>query len=282
MRREADGDRAPRGPGEFLIELRHMTVAADAIGMESFRDLREQHLFFHRPPRAGHARFGIDHDLVGIDRLRAQERDERKLRASRVATGIGDQPRARDLVPVDFGQAIDRLLLQFRGMMLAAVPARVGGGLAEAKVRGEINHLGVRSLDEQVFDHRLRGRVPQRAESEIYRGVLPVDAVDRYELPQRVGRKLREDLTHVLPGAALGGKERDLDPWMADEEPQQLRTGIAGRAEHADLSLVSHGSSPSHEFAHSYAKCGRNATIRAAIACMDGLPWSRSARTTAT
>src|SRR5262249_32552959 len=100
-------------------------------------------------------------------------------------------------------------------------------------------------------------------------------AIDRHELRQRIGRELREDLTHVLPGAALGGEQHDLDPRMGDQEPQQLRAGIARRAEHADLSLVSHDSSPSGRFAHWYAKCGRKATIRAAIAWADG-PCSRS------
>src|SRR5262245_65845984 len=63
MRREADDDLAPRGPGKFLIELGHVAVVAYAIGVEAFRDLRKQHLSFRRPPRAGHARFGVDHDL---------------------------------------------------------------------------------------------------------------------------------------------------------------------------------------------------------------------------
>ena len=76
MRREADNDHAACGPREFLIELRHMTVAADAIGVEALRDLREQHFFFRRPSRAGHPRFGVDDDLIGIDRLRTQQRNE--------------------------------------------------------------------------------------------------------------------------------------------------------------------------------------------------------------
>ncbi len=167
-------------------------------------------------------------------------------------------------------------------MVLVAVPAGIGGGVAEAKIGGEIDHLGGRSLGEQVLDDGLRGRVRQRAEGKVERGLVPVDAIDCQELRQRIGRELREDLTHVLAGAALRGEQRDLDPRMGKQEPQQLRTGVAGRAEHADLSLVSHGSGPSRRFAHSYAKCGRNATIRAAIASADGSPRSRSARTTAT
>jgi len=53
-------------------------------------------------------------------------------------------------------------------------------------------------------------------------------------------------LAHVLAGAALGGKQRNLDAGMTEQEPQQFRTGVAGRAEYADfgsfLNRFGHGS----------------------------------------
>jgi len=50
VRREADDDLAPGGPGEFLVELGHVTVMPDTIGMEAFRHLREQHFLFRPLP----------------------------------------------------------------------------------------------------------------------------------------------------------------------------------------------------------------------------------------
>src|SRR6266571_1513840 len=58
-------------------------------------------------------------------------------------------------------------------------------------------------------------------------------------------RELREYCADLLPGLAIGGEQRDLDPRMGDEEPQQLRAGIARSAEHADLCLPRHRSVPS-------------------------------------
>ena len=57
------------------------------------------------------------------------------------------------------------------------------------------------------------------------------------ELGQREGRELRKHLAHLLPGPAVGGQQRKLDVRMAQQQPHQFRTGIAGGAEHPDLSF---------------------------------------------
>ena len=50
-------------------------------------------------------------------------------------------------------------------------------------------------------------------------------------------RELRKHLAHLLPGAAIGGEQRELGPGVADQEPHELGAGVTGRAEHADLRL---------------------------------------------
>ena len=81
--------------------------------------------------------------------LRAQQRDQRKLRAGRVAAGIGDEMRAGDVVAIDLGEAVDRLPLQLRRVVLVAVPARVGVG-REPEVGRQIDHLDRRQRAEQL------------------------------------------------------------------------------------------------------------------------------------
>ena len=56
-----------------------------------------------------------------------------KLRAAGVAAGIGDQPRLLDLVAIDLDQAVDRLALQLRRVVLVAVPFRIGRGVGSRK-----------------------------------------------------------------------------------------------------------------------------------------------------
>ena len=126
MRRERHDDLTARGLGEFLVKLGHVTVMTDAIGIEAFRHFGKQHRLLRRPPCPGHARLGVDHDLVRIDGFRLQQRNERQLRAGGVTAGIGDKPRLLDLAAIDLDEAIYGLLLKLRCVMLVAVPLRIG------------------------------------------------------------------------------------------------------------------------------------------------------------
>ena len=68
-------------------------------------------------------------------------------------------------------------------MVLAAVPARIGGRIAQAEIGGEIDHLDLRRLAGRFCDHRLGGGMGQRAEHEIE--ARPIDLIDGDELRQR-------------------------------------------------------------------------------------------------
>lgn len=89
MRRERHDAFLAGRLGEFLVQFRHVPVMADAVGVKALRHFGEQHLLLGRAPRTGHARFRIDHDLVDLDGLGLQERNERQLRRRGVAAGIG-------------------------------------------------------------------------------------------------------------------------------------------------------------------------------------------------
>ncbi len=70
-------------------------------------------------------------------------------------------------------------------------------------------------------------------------GDRPVQVGSHYHF--FVGRELREHRAHLLPGTAVGGEQRDLDARMAQQQSHELRAGIAGSAEHADLGFSRHG-----------------------------------------
>ena len=226
---------AAGGPGKFLVELGHVAVVADAVSVKAFGHFREQHILARRPPRPGHARFGVDDDLVGIDRVRLQQRDQRQLGAARVAAGIGDEPRRLDLSPIDLGETVDRVFLQFGRGVGMAVPARIGGRIGQAEIGRKIDDLDARRARQQMLDHRLRRGVRQRAESKIKPERLPIDGIERRQRRQGEGQELRKHVRHRLAGPAIGGQQHDFRARMADEQPQQFRAGIAGGAEHPDL-----------------------------------------------
>ena len=97
----------PAAKRKFLVELGHVAVMADAIGMDALGDFREQHFLSGRPARPGHTGLGVDDDLVGIDGPDFKQRDQRQLGAARVAAGIGDKPRCLDPVAINLGETVD-------------------------------------------------------------------------------------------------------------------------------------------------------------------------------
>jgi hypothetical protein len=81
----------------------------------------------------------------------------------------------------------------------------------------------------------------QRAKRQIESEGPPVGLLDGRERWQRVRGELRKDIRHRLAGAAIGGKQHDLDARMADQQPQQLGAGIAGGTEDSDLGFLLYG-----------------------------------------
>ena len=214
---------------------------ADAIGMSALRHFGEQHLLLGGAPCSGHAGLGIDHDLVGVDRLGSQERRDRKLRAARVAARIGDKPRLLDLVAIDLDQSVDRLALQLRCVMFVSVPFRIGRGVGQPEVGRKIDHLRFRRLVEQVGDHLLRRGMRQCAECEVELHLFPIRLVDRHQLRQPERRELREHRAHLLAGTPVGGEQHEVSARMAQQQPHQLRAGVTRGAEDADFCFGRHG-----------------------------------------
>src|SRR4029079_6208586 len=125
MGSERDDHLPTGGERELLIKFGHVAVMTNTVSMKALRYFGEQHGLFGSAARGGHAGLGTNEDFVDLARLVFDERDERQLRACRVAAGIGDQPRMPDLAPVNFGQPVNCLLLQLRRMMVVAIPFRI-------------------------------------------------------------------------------------------------------------------------------------------------------------
>ena len=143
------------------------------------------------------------------------------------------------LCAVDFGQPIDRLLLQLGREVRVAVPALVRRRIGKAEIGRQINDLGRRRALEQIRDDFLRRAVRQRAENQIEPRAPPSRRRRaRVSCRQVERRELRKHLGHRLAGAAVGGQQSDLHMRMAQQQPHQFRAGIAGSAEHADFRLA--------------------------------------------
>ena len=124
MRLELDlqlgGGRDPER--QLLLDLGRVPVRGDLVGDDVLAGHRQVGGLVERPPGAGDALLGVDHD-VG-DQPGAGERREREQRRGRVAARVGDDRGAGDLLAVQLGQPVDGLAEQLRARVLA-VPALV-------------------------------------------------------------------------------------------------------------------------------------------------------------
>src|SRR5690606_29049655 len=139
-----------------------------------------------------------------------------------VAAGIGDALLAGVAVAGEFGKAV--------------VPVVV-----EAVVGRQVDDHRIAATRRQALDARARLAVRQREDARI--GV---------EIPERLVRDIGVAQRARVPGDVrryrlavelARGHDRQLEPRVPGDQPDQLRTGVAARADDADRLLVSHGPS---------------------------------------
>ena len=178
-----------------------------------------------RPPGPGNAGLGVHDDVAGLDRARLYERHQRELRACRVAARIGDQPGARNLWTLEFGQSVNRALLQLGRPVGVAVPLGIGFDVGEAEIRRQVHHLQM--LRERR--HRLlRRAVRQAAEHDVMGAEIHV--LNAHQVRQAERGQMREHRAEGLARAPVGGERADFDMPVAGQQADQLRAGIAARA----------------------------------------------------
>jgi len=123
-----------------------------------------------------------------------------------------------------------------------AVPFRIGFDVGQAEIRREVHNL---QMLRQRRHRLLRRAVRQAAEHDVMGAEIHV--LDAHQVRQAERGQVREDPAEGLARAPVGGERADLDMRMAGQQADQLRAGIAARAQDrrpGPVSHLGHGSSP--------------------------------------
>ena len=177
-------------------------------------------------PAPGDARLGVHDDVPGLDRARLDQRHQRELRARRVAARICHQARPRHLPALDLRQPVNRAFLQFGRPVRMAVPLRIGLDIGQPEVRGEVHDL---QMLRQGRHRLLRRTVRQAAEHDVMGA--EIDILDAHQVRQAERGQMREHRAEGLACAPVGGERADFDMQVAGQQADQLRAGIAARAQ---------------------------------------------------
>ena len=244
MRDEGDR-RGAAERGELLLDLGPVAVALGLVGEGVLGHRGEVDGVVAAAPVAGGALHRRD---VGLGEQAAfGERRQGEQARGRVAAGRGDQLRLAQLVPVELGEPVDGALEQLGGAVLA-VPALVGGQVAQAEVGGEVDDEDAEAA--QRGDGRRGGAVrvgDDRRVDVLERVEVELGQLDRHAVA-------RVELFEPLAGVAARGGGDQLQLRVAPDELGGERAGEAGGAGDEDpgrglaverlRARLSHGASP--------------------------------------
>src|SRR5262245_49613357 len=73
---ECNDHLSPGGKRELLVELGHVPVMTNTIGVKTFGNLGKEHRLLGRAPCSGHAGLRIDDNFVQLDSLVLDQRDK--------------------------------------------------------------------------------------------------------------------------------------------------------------------------------------------------------------
>ncbi len=217
-----------RGQAGFLLDLGHVAVAADGVGLHALVDLTEHQLRLRLPAGSRDAALGIDHHVA--QEARPGERGEGQDRGRGIAAGRADDPDRRpgeraQLGSVKLRQAVHGARQQVRPGMLEAIPARIVGRILEPEVRAEVDHRGPLAdegrspLDGRPMGQGQEDGVGSRGgviEAQGRPGEMGVDGLDGFGAPPS------PDETDQLHG------------WMPSKDADQLGSRVSSSADHRD------------------------------------------------
>ncbi len=232
----APGSRRPRRPrpARALLDLRRVAVrAADLVRAHALAGLGQVRGEARRAPRARRPALGIDDDPGRAYQPALEQRRDREDRRGREAARHGDQLRRAQRRAVALGQAVDRLGHEtHRGMlMLAAIARRARPRIAQPEVGGQIEREHAPRAQRRTDLGAVA--VGQRRERDRRAGRDRV-GVERLDRQIDAAGELREDLGEPLAGRPAGADRDQLDVRMRREDANQLRAGVAGRADDRD------------------------------------------------
>lgn len=226
--RENDSHLAAGNVRENLVDLRHVAMRADSVGREVFIALGEMEVGLGFATGPADAADAIDDQAVWGDRAGANQRGESEDGRGRVTAWIGDEGGHADFVAIDFGQAIDGGVEAIGIGMGKTVPLGVLGRVVESVIRAEVDDFLAQR--QKLSDGGRAGAMRQAAEDAI--GAFGnLSGREIFESEIETSGKGRVDVANVLGIGLTRGEGGDLSFGMAQQELDQLESGVTRSAE---------------------------------------------------
>ena len=203
-------------------------MPAEAVRLHALVDLAEHHLGLRVATGARDAALGVDHEIAdeaGTGQRREREQGRGRITAGRAHDRHFGIDQRLQLVTVQLGQTVDRLLEEVGSRVLEAVPARVVVGVSETEVGSEIDDGGPGR--DEIGNEVDRRAVREGKERGVNLGQVGGDG--------EVGdRKVRVVTTDGVVVPVTPGQADDIDVRVTGQDPDQLGTDVPGRTDDPD------------------------------------------------
>ena len=154
------------------------------------------------------------------------------MRGGWVATRYRNQARFLDLLTIDFRQAVNRLIEQFRCTMRLAVPLGPFLSILQTEVSRQINDLGPR---RQQLTRQGVGNTVWRGEEHHVAGAQGLDVWNGERQAVVVASQVRVHVGHGQAGLGSGSDDYHFSLRMLCQQTQQFDTGVTRAADDTDL-----------------------------------------------
>jgi hypothetical protein len=228
-----------RGEAEFRLveagdhqDFGDVAMIEHRIDGEVVGDFAEAGLEGGLAPGAAHAGLGVADDSGGsIGHPGCDQRLNGKVRGRGVTAGIRDQASGANSLAAELGKPIDGLREQLRRGVLLLVPARIGGGVAQAEGAAEIDHLGPGVEHGGRQFHGDFGRRGEEHDRQFFgaNGVRSTGRAARLRLVDRRG-----SAALILPVF----QEDGLGVGMGGQQAEEFSATVAVEADDADLIFI--------------------------------------------
>ena len=181
---------------------------------------------------AAHAGLGVADDSGGsIGHAACDQRLDGEIRGRGITAGIRDQARGANSLAAELGETVDGLGEQVRRGVLLFVPARIGGGVAQAESAAEIDDLGAGVEHGGREFHGDFGRRGEEYDGQTF-GANGVRSTGRAAGLRMIdGRRASALILAVFEEDGLGLR-------MGAEEADEFGAAVAAEADHACLIFI--------------------------------------------
>ena len=207
----------------------------NAVRPHAFIAFDKKIIDFGLPPGAAHPTQAVGDDVIRLDQLVAEQRNQRQQNTGWITAGARDQSCAGNFVAINLRQSVDRVAQEAGCAVFVRVKLEVSCGIFDSEIGAEIDdpHAGLQKRARKIDCDAMRQS--EKRDLDFCRDFFRRGVGE----PQRSGGRMqtstRKNFGHGFARGLARSYRHQLRPRMTQKQAHQLLARITGRAKNCDL-----------------------------------------------